>query len=448
MQTETAEHFAKKVWNEKKQKFDYIYPSDLEKEKTRLAVKTMKSSKDNEIPTALKLSGPIESTMSTKERQEIKPKKMESQQGPLFVSNLSDKAKKTFEKATADCAPIRTLEMGIKTEPNRGDRMVNLSGVLPRAETQDMELAEGPNSDPTRSWKWKEHSYASRTGTKGHYKYNYGNAKQNDESLEVERKMQSDKQQKFVPGEKDKKLQPGQLPQREANPSMVAERSPQEKANIAKAPGQKLPPQGNPMNAMNPSPSDMGAIPKPMQIGGQMPNAKQNAQAFTNKQAPPGPTGVNPGESRNGATPAGQNVGNMRASESPFQNPLGQFMSNTPAPGNTMADQAKNMGHVFDSRQVGNEDYGKQDDPIQNPLHPSKIQQDSAMASRYGDCHRMAKAQADRYGGVRYTTSGRAANFHSMTVNPDQTVFDYVLGINGMPLDQYLALVPYTFLPN
>ena len=482
MQTETAEHFAKKEWNEKKQKFDYIYPSDMEKERTRLAVKTMKSSTEDRIPEALRLAGPIERTMDTKEKREIKRgakvehehhdtikkiqdkdvpthvaekmiakdhveedknyypklKKMESQQDPLFVSNLSDRAKKSFEAATTDCAPIRTMETAVKVTPNKGDRFVNLSGVSPRSETAD----DSPKSDPTRSWKWKEHSYAARTGTKGHYKYDYGGSKSTSEAPDVEKQVQQDKSKQFVPGGQSKPQEPAQ---REENPSQVKDRSPQEKANLAKAPGQKMPPMGG----GNKSPmQNVFAAPKPMQIGGQMPNQKMNAQAFTNRQVPPTPTGVNAGDARNGAMPTGQNLGNMPPSNTAFQNPLGQFMSNTSAPGNTMPEQAKNMGHVFDSRQVGNEDYEKQDDPLENPLHPSKIQQDPKMAERYGDCHRMAKAQADRYGGVKYTTSGRAANFHSMTINPDQTVFDYVLGINGMPLDKYLSIVPYTFIPN
>ena len=53
MTFESAEHYAKKQWNEEKQKFDYIYPSDLEKESKRLALKTMKSSVENDIPKAL-----------------------------------------------------------------------------------------------------------------------------------------------------------------------------------------------------------------------------------------------------------------------------------------------------------------------------------------------------------------------------------------------------------
>ena len=460
MTFESAEHYAKKQWNEEKQKFDYIYPSDLEKESKRLALKTMKSSVENDIPKALRLQGPVEKTLSTKQKQEIKHgakvehehhntikkisdeklspreaeqliakdhikedpnyypklKKMETQQDPLFVSNLSDNAKKTFEKATTDCAPIKSIEFGMKNSLDKGNRTINLAGRLP--ETADLEVAETkPTSDPSRTWKWEEHSYAARTGTKGHYKYKYDNAKQNDETLEAERKMQQDKQKQFVPGQKQEEQKPAQ---REVNPTLPQERSNQEKANIAKAPAQKLPPQGKAGNIFNPS-SEQN-VQKPMRIGGLINN--------------------------NGANPSGQNIGKVQPSETPTQNPLGQFISNISAPGNTMAKQAKNIRNVYDSRTIGNEDFDKQDDPEKNPLHPSKLAADVDMANRYGDCHRMAKAQADRYGGTMYTTAGRSANFHSVTVNPDNTVFDYVLGINGMPLDQYLSLVPYSFRPN
>jgi hypothetical protein len=166
----------------------------------------------------------------------------------------------------------------------------------------------------------------------------------------------------------------------------------------------------------------------------------------------------------------GRHQQQQQAQPSDFANPINQHMSDKPLPGNNMAQQAKGIGNVIDSKsdmsqhknpllgalpgldkmsgvgEIGRENYEAQDNPLTNPLHPQSL--GPLAAQKYGECHNAARKKALEIGGKVYTTSGRNQGMHSICVYPDNTVYDFVLGIDKMPLSEYLANVPFSFAPN
>ena len=85
------------------------------------------------------------------------------------------------------------------------------------------------------------------------------------------------------------------------------------------------------------------------------------------------------------------------------------------------------------------------DNPMMNPLHPENLQKDAGCMARYGHCHQMAVKYAQAVGGRVYTTIGRE---HSIAIDPAGNVYDFVLGIECMPIDRYTKIVPYQFSYN
>jgi len=429
---ETAEKYVEKKWNEEKGKFDYIYPDDVERKKRREAKQTLKASEQDEIPKKFQLSNAVGSGGHTRDKT-----------GPHGIGAGPGKGNKICSNETADNEnyPAKKLTKMFHCDAKSCDHYKDMPGTtncildtisvsdkgecnqyepVPKTETADGYELEGKRAGDYkggkkgRSWSWGDHKYRARVGPKGDYRYDYTqNQKVPHTEAVVERKMQKEQKKEQEKSESRAAHEGGMV---------------------------RLPNSGELQNpgsqASRPSAGFRGRAPSPRMAPQSRARHMQNSAISANDV---NVKGMMQGPGLNSQMQGPGNPVNQGQVMAPARQAMKGFMANT------MVDQAKSQGNVYNSNALGREDFAKQDSSI-NPLSPQNLTPEQQ--NRFGQCHDMAKQMAMKTGGQRYTTAGRNAGFHSITVHPDNTVFDHVLGINGMPLNRYLTLVPYSFAPN
>lgn len=363
---ETAERFVRKDWSEKKGKFDYIYPSDIERQGRKTAKESLRASEKGEIPKSLRLSNIVKGAAK------------ESVEHPWADIDIAKRIAKDHLKEDPKAYKMETAD--IFTPEGKGKKEGDYKG-----------------GKKGRTWNWDDHKYRARVGPKGEYKYNYtqqGNVPA-EESL-AQRKQKREEETNINDQLTQQQRQQASFQRQQQSPT---QRKAVSRSNV------------NITNAVKGFPSKKGTVSAKI-----MPGAGLHVQ--TQGIGNPVNTGLN-------MVPAKQAIKGVIQ--------------------NTMVDQAKAQGNIYDTRAIGQEDFNKQDSSL-NPLSPNNLTPEQQQ--RHGQCHEMAKQMAMKTGGVRHTTIGRNAGFHSITLNPDSTVYDYVLGINNMPINRYLSLVPYSFAAN
>ena len=449
---ETAEHHVKKEWNPKKNKFDYIYPSDLEKKNRSLAKDTMNASIKGDIPKRLKLSGPAEQIKGGRadnvpdsmfKKKDLKQgMKVEEEHSPnkakekeITKDHIVESKKVNDGKFVNKYYP-KLKEMEKKIEAETADNIETAAVYESSAKSGDYK-----GGKQGRTWKWDDHKYRARIGPKGDYRYNYTANLQKVPHTEavVERKMHKEQKR-----EESRAAHEGgmvRLPNSGELQNPGGQASRPSAGFRGRAPSPRMAPQGKGRHMQNSAVKANDVNIKGM-IEGKQSNHKQGQQQpqpQIPQQQQTAPASIMPGAGQNTQTQGAGNPLNQGQNMQPARQAMQGFLQNT------MSDQAKAQGNVYDSQALGREDFNKQDSSL-NPLSPQNLTPEQQQ--RFGQCHDMAKQMAMKTGGVRHTTNGRNAGFHSITINPDNTVYDYVLGINGMPMDRYLALVPYSFSKN
>lgn len=402
-----ADHFIKKEWLPEKGRFRYIYPGDENKEGRKIAKESMTASDKGDIPKRMKLSNPVDKQFSVKQKDEIKGGKADNKKDSDFKKETlkagskvemehtnSPKLAKEIAKDHLVESPnyykeLKKMEKRLETQDLFSTEVINGSLINNNILTNSSAKTETADGAVGRTWKWKSHEYSERVGPKGEYKYEYKG--QISPSEEKARRDILERNEK-IQNQKDTGRQ-------------------HKMGNFETQRQEKQVPNSNPQN------TDQYLRDKPRQ-GNSMAEQAKNAGNVIG-QAPDSMQ-----------SPNGRNSG----AQAPIKSPA--------IPGNFKGPFAP----PTQQNNIGQEDYAKQDDPSQNPLHPARLTPEQR--NRFGQCHALAQQRAAQTGGTRYTTAGRAAGFHSITQDPDGTIYDGVLGIAGMPADQYFNLVPYTFVPN
>ena len=433
-----ADHFVDKRWNADKNKFDYIYPEDLQKEKTKQAQDTMRAAAKGTVPHKMTVKGPAERKFTVKQRELIKGGKADNKGDNQFNKNSIKQGMKIEKEHTNNPKIAKEISKDhLEEHPGYYPALKKMEKNLKKHETADftdnlninnlkpsltsVELADGA---PGRTWSWNKHEYSKRVGPKGGYSYDYGKNPQNDynRKQDFETKKQAPAEVEAI---KNMKQMPQDMNSRTLNPGL-------------------------------------GIKPPMKKIQGPMPSPQQNQNENKSFTAPAKALPEVPG--------MGQHQQQQQVENNTFANPVNQYMSEKPMPGNNMAEQAKNAGNVINSQSdmpqnknplmgalpglnkiniqpsIGQDNFDAQDNPDTNPLHPDSI--GPLAAQKYGECHNAAQRHAIQTGGKKYTSAGRNAGMHSITVDPDNTVYDFVLDVQGMPLQEYLANVPFSFTPN
>jgi hypothetical protein len=202
--------YVKKEWLENKNRFRYIYPEDLNNTSRKIQREFLKGGKAD---------GKADSNYDD--------------------IQLNKGIKHEKEHTTNKNIAKEITKDHLEEDPKYYDK-------IKKIETQD----EG---GPRGAWKWDEHKYAARTGSKGNYKYVY-----KDQGKNIKDDLKDEEKQGLR--DEDKRWVPGQTPQEqnerarhaskyggprstgyEIDPTSIHH---QEKAFGPKAPSQRLPPQG------------------------------------------------------------------------------------------------------------------------------------------------------------------------------------------------------------
>jgi len=258
----------------------------------------------------------------------------------------------------------------------------------------------------TADWQWSHHKYGARTGTPGHYHYKYS-----------------------------------ETPQEGAH-QPYADQKPQNKSNVLKPEGQSVYPtyeqkKSSEEREGHATPARGQSKKPPMGKPQQHPNAPQPVPQQQGDVTPP--TGMAPGQHNQQTEAAPKNTFNplqhfQEATQKHFERAIGT---------QNMAGQARAAGNEFNSIPEAIGGYSaNQDNPQLNLLHPDNMKTMPGITERYGKCHEMSQKYATALGGYVYTTGERD---HSIAITPDQKVYDFVLGIEGMPVHEYESKVPRQF---
>ena len=466
---ETSDHFVKKEWNQTKGKFDYIYPEDVEKKGRRTSKESVKASLTGDIPTGLKLSN-VALGKSIEMEHKAAIKKIDAP-GKMSMSKATGLIAKDHLKE--DPKYYQKLK---KMEAETADMAVETAGTYEPAGRPSTRAGDYQGGKKGRSWSWGDHKYRIRKGPKGSYRYDYSqNQRVPHTEAVVERKMKKEREK----GESRAAHEGGmvRLPisGELQNPAKQASRP--SAGFRGRAPSPRMAPQSKARHMQNTAvkgadvnikgamqgPGPNAAMQGPQggpqaklqekQLPSQVPQqAPQKGMAQQKGPLPPTERGMTP-STQKGTVPASimpgagqhqqmQGIGNP--ANTGLNMPQNEGMKGF-GPINTMADQAKSQGNVFNNNIIGREDPNKQNSSL-NPLSKNNLTPEQQQ--RFAQSHDMAKQMSMKTGGQRFTTTGASANLFSITVNPDSTVFDAILGINSMPLERYLALIPYAFAPN
>lgn len=433
---ETAEKFVKKVWNAKKGRFDYIYPEDLERQKTKLARETMKASETGDIPKSMRIGGPAEKIKGGKADNipDSMFKKRDLNIGKKVESEHSKNKAQQKEIAKDHIVEHGKIDASGKIKSNYYPKLKEMEKKLETADNVEVASEYGGEENKRegnykggkkgRQWKWSDHKYRARVGPKGDYRYNYTQSQKVPESEAIaERKMAKEQKDTDKKAETSTK---GRLPLSGELQNPGAQASKAAAGFRGRAPAATMPPQGRARH-MQSAQTQMHQVKMPRQDGS-------------------GPHGIGMGPGQGKADGSGLGMG-LHQQQQGAGNPVNTGFNMEKAPQkmggviSNMADQAKSQGNVYDSRKIGQDNIPRQR-TLANPF--ASIKDPAKLRNSYNLCSQMAS----KTGGVCYTTADSNAGLFSIVIHPDRTVYDPTLGINGMPLDRYLSLIPYSFIPS